>query len=142
VIGVDSDTGKGKHLDIRAETEKQAQIKANEKGLMVESVEQIVGNSRQAEASPPNQSSHTPTPYEPVNYSNQTKPKHVRFFGIPMPFFGEEKRKYADRGVNTIGEIAAAVFVGMLAFSCISPVVFVYFTMFLVAWGLLFAHRY
>lgn len=140
VIGVDSVSGKGRSVEVDASSAKGAQMLANDMGIMVERVDpaipgQDVDKSELAVEASPKKKKQAPDIYESVTLRASPKRKHVRFFGVPVPYFGESKRKYDERGVNTIGEMAAAVFLGLLAFSCISPVVFLYILIFMVVWG-------
>ena len=118
VFGVDRVSGEDRVIYVEAGTEKHALDKASESGVMVERIQIATKKRLQSESA-----------------GSTSGSQGVRFLGIPVPFLGEQRRKYSERGVNTVGEIAAGVFVGLLLFSLFSPLVVVYIAMALYVWG-------
>lgn len=99
VFGLDRESGNERVENIDAESSEGALKVAYDRGIVVEKVVEAAK-------------------------AKSTKPKNTKTKDrISVRIFGDRK-DYQQRGVNTVGEIAAGVFVGLLLFSCVSPLIF------------------
>lgn len=136
VIGLDSTTGKGREVVLVAVDEHEAQIAANELGIMVERVEateDLVDDMNHADSSVDSAARNDSV------IKKQRKPKLVATMHglVDSDKIKDDIRKQREaRGSdnpfgsqafgrrmawNRIAEIAMGVFLGMLLLSCVSP---------------------
>tara|TARA_E500000318_G_scaffold17776_2_gene18165 strand:+ start:29105 stop:29575 length:471 start_codon:yes stop_codon:yes gene_type:complete len=147
VIGLDSTTGKGRDAIVEAATEHDAQIAANDLGIMVERVVRYDVDKPKPETQrkpAAHSANQPPVLYEPIKQEDRQSTFKARLieyskFKLSLPLFSEKRRGYEERGVNTVGEIAAGVFFGMLIFTCFSPLVIFFALAFWYTWLTLMA---
>lgn len=143
VIGVDRVSGSGRTIYVEADTKREAMDRANDRGILVERVD-LYDVDKPDSAGDPFQNrelaTHSPELYEPINANKDSKSisnavaEYLKV-DLRLPYFGEKRRRYQERGVNTVGEIAAGVFFGLLIFSCFSPLIVFFVMAFWIAWA-------
>jgi hypothetical protein len=149
VIGVDSTTGKGRSIIVEGATDREAQERANDMGILVERIDPAQIEQSQITPPPENQppkhhpaedvdntAEHQPqTPTlkprlvatmkglveaKQVDEEAKEKRRLKREMRGPDNPFSSEANNFRLSG-NRIAEIAAGVFLGMLLLSCLSP---------------------
>jgi hypothetical protein len=110
VHGVDRETGEREIVDIQAVNEKAALDAAYQRGLVVEKIEHLKANAKKSV----------------INSTPTAKPKSTKQpaklgYGSPWGDLGGVKTSG-----NRVLEIAIGVFLGLLLFSCISPMIVIF----------------